>query len=436
MTSGSNTTIYFLATASVGVSGAAQVGQTLTSSVTKDTDATISSYQWQRQVSGTWTNISGATSASYTAQAADFGDSLRLVVSVQNAFGGVQTATSTATTAVIDAAPYVSTPTVSGTAQVGHVLTATASVGTTGDKLTYQWFEKASGATNWSAIAGATASTYQVQVSDFGDLIEVTATATNLNGKTAIATSSPSAKVVDAPPSISSLTISGEAEQGQVLTAQFVAPPEDKLSYQWLSSSDGGTTWTPISGATSKTYTPQTGDLEDIVTVSVTATNLNGVALTSKATPTGQVVGAPSETFGNNEIDLLSGASLSLSGPFTNNGAICLDPTDANGNPLGTGGSSLTVHGALHNSGLLSSALEAPSFLGTNYSNYSRQQQRGVLCQRFVGDGHDYGGQRPQRSADLLRRQDRFRRRYLSLSARLCLMLRPEPQDFPVNRAC
>src|SRR5262249_4283120 len=56
----------------VTISGAAQEGQTLTANaVTSDGDVTIA-YQWQRSSDGqTWTNISGATSATYAVAEAD-----------------------------------------------------------------------------------------------------------------------------------------------------------------------------------------------------------------------------------------------------------------------------------------------------------------------------------------------------------------------------
>lgn len=84
-------------TALPAISGTAQVGQALTASTGSWSGTTpiTYAYQWQRGTS----NISGATSASYTVQSADAGATLRVIVTATNAAGSAQ-ATSAATAAV------------------------------------------------------------------------------------------------------------------------------------------------------------------------------------------------------------------------------------------------------------------------------------------------------------------------------------------------
>jgi hypothetical protein len=71
------------------VSGAARVGQVLSSTGGSWSPTGTNTYQWQRATSSTsgWANITGATSASYTLIAADRGDSVRLTVTATNPYG-------------------------------------------------------------------------------------------------------------------------------------------------------------------------------------------------------------------------------------------------------------------------------------------------------------------------------------------------------------
>lgn len=80
--------------------------------------------------------------------------------------------------------------------------------------------------------------------------------------------------------------ISGVAQVGEVLTAwPGVWANAPTFSYVW--EADG----TPISGATSSTYTPVIGQIGDLITVVVTGSNTAGTALAESA-PTTAVIAA------------------------------------------------------------------------------------------------------------------------------------------------
>ena len=75
-----------LATGAPAITGAAQVGQTLTAGTTAIMDAngltSVSyTYQWIRTATGVDTNISGATASTYTLVAADLGTTIKVTVS-------------------------------------------------------------------------------------------------------------------------------------------------------------------------------------------------------------------------------------------------------------------------------------------------------------------------------------------------------------------
>src|SRR5438876_134939 len=70
-------------TLSVSINGTAQQGQTLTANplLTTDADNSVADvhYQWQRSADGTvWTDVTGATTATYPVGPADAGDEIRV----------------------------------------------------------------------------------------------------------------------------------------------------------------------------------------------------------------------------------------------------------------------------------------------------------------------------------------------------------------------
>ena len=259
------------------ISGVAQEGQTLTASaaVANDTDAVVS-YQWQALVGSTWTNLSGngATTLSYTVQEADEGHQLRIVATSTDSDGSGTLATSASTAAVTDIAPSFATAvSISGTAQEGQTLTASAAATEGDDPVTYQWF---SSVDNYAAAIGS-GSTYHVVEGDEGHTIRVVATVTNDNGAT-VTSSDTSAAVTDIAPTLTTPVISGVAQEGQTLTATAaVANDTDAVvSYQWQALV--GSTWTNLSGngATTLSYTVQEADEGHQLRIVATSTDSDG----------------------------------------------------------------------------------------------------------------------------------------------------------------
>ena len=111
---------------------------------------------------------------------------------------------------MLDAAPTVTTPTISGTAQEGQTLTASASAGQGDNPVSYAWYSSADSYTN----PIGTGATYVVKEGDEGFTIEVKATATNDNGVTASATSTATAAALDKAPTVSTPTMITDAAGG------------------------------------------------------------------------------------------------------------------------------------------------------------------------------------------------------------------------------
>jgi hypothetical protein len=94
----------------------------------------------------------------------------------------------------------LNTLTVSGTAKVGQVLTATATTTPSTAAKAYQW-QRTSSAGTTTAISGATNPTYTVVAADAGYKLSVTVTANATGYAAGTATSGPTAKVEPATPS-------------------------------------------------------------------------------------------------------------------------------------------------------------------------------------------------------------------------------------------
>ena len=204
-----------------------------------------------------------------------------MIATATNDNGVTVSAASAATSAVLDAAPTVTTPTIAGTAQEGQTLTASASSGQSDNPVSYQWQQ------DGVNIAGATGATYVVREGDEGHKLDVVATATNEQGLTATAISAPTGTVLDAAPTVTTPTIAGTAQEGQTLTASASSGRSDNpVSYQW--QQDG----VNIAGATGAIYVVREGDEGHKLDVIATAANDNGVTVSAASAATSAVLDA------------------------------------------------------------------------------------------------------------------------------------------------
>ena len=159
------------------ISGTAEPGEILTASTgTWSNSPTSYAYQWKKD----GVDITGET-ASTTTLGDDVGAVITASVIASNNFGSSAAAISAGVTVELGVIAPVNTvlPVISGTPQVGEVLTS--STGTwinEPDSYTYQW--KRAGV----AITGETNSTYTVVEADVDQSITSTVTATNIAGST------------------------------------------------------------------------------------------------------------------------------------------------------------------------------------------------------------------------------------------------------------
>ena len=229
------------ATGAATITGAAQVGETLTADTTGIADgdgldnATFA-YQWLADNA----EIDSATASSYTLVAADAGKAIKVRVSFADDAGNDEQLTSAATGAVAAAPPPPNTPatglpTITGTARVGETLTAGTTGISDGDGLnnatfTYQWLA------DDAEIDSATTSSYTLVTADAGKAIKVRVSFTDDGGNdeelTSAATSAVAAVVK--PPLTATVHDVPPSYHGQdafIFELRFSEAPKPDFSY-------------------------------------------------------------------------------------------------------------------------------------------------------------------------------------------------------------
>ncbi|MBJ7355045.1 MAG: thrombospondin type 3 repeat-containing protein [Thermoleophilaceae bacterium] len=300
------------------ITGTTRVGQALTGSQGTWTpgDATLTN-AWLRCTNttlGSCTPIASQTGGTYTLVAADNANYIRLQVTA-TAGANTTVATSAATSVVftdtdndgvVDASDTCPTeagakpngcppsdivgagvPTVSGTLNVGQVVSSTTGSWTVlhdplGYTVSYQW-QRCNDATTASCsnIATATASTYTLVAADYGKRVRVNVTATNADDS-ALQSSAISAQISQTPVNNTLPSVSGTAKVGQSLSAGQGAwtPVDAALTNVWLrcTTTSVGSCST-ISGETGSTYTLVAADDGKYIRLQVTATTAAGTAV-------------------------------------------------------------------------------------------------------------------------------------------------------------
>jgi sugar lactone lactonase YvrE/predicted secreted protein len=274
------------------------VAQTATASGSASFSVTASgtslAYQWQNSGNGggSWTAITGATAATLTLPAltgADNGRQLRVVVS--NSAGSVTSAAVTLTVNPAPAAPVITNqPATSLSVIAGQ--TATMSVVATGNPTPgYQWQLSTDAGATFTDIAGATASSYttpatlttdsgkrfRARVSNtLGTVTSTTVTLTVATGAAPGFSASPADQLANAPDN-------DFATRTATFTATVTGSPTP--TYQWQLSTDGGSTFSNINGATSLAYTtPPVAMADSGRKFRLVASNVVGSAASSVAT--------------------------------------------------------------------------------------------------------------------------------------------------------
>jgi len=210
------------------------------------------SVQWELSTNSgaTWTKIAKATSNVYTiasAKTSENGDEYR--ATFENSAGH---ATSNAATLAVELAPKITTQPVSRTVEVGASATFEALAAGTPTP-TVQWEESTDGGHSWSDVAAATSDQLTIsdaQRSETGD--EYRATFENAAGH---ATSNAATLTVQDAPAVSKQPASTTVEPGQSATFETAGTGIPTPSVQWELSTNEGSSWSQVEGATSDRLT-------------------------------------------------------------------------------------------------------------------------------------------------------------------------------------
>ena len=281
------------------VSGSLVEDQTLTAQVNTVSDADgIGSirYQWLRNGS----EISGATSATYTTGDSDVGTQLSVVIRYTDAQGTHETLTSVPTAAVENVNDEATgRPEIQGNAVEDQFLTARTSSLADNDGLgafQYQWLR------DGLAISGATNNSYRLSDADVNAQILLQVTYTDALGSTEVITSSATDAVANINDALTGqVFLVGHAEQNSTLTVDSSGLRDDDglgtLQYRWYR--DGA----EIADATSASYTLVENDVNARISARVEYTDDHGTMETVNSDSTGRVlnvndnpVGLPSIT--------------------------------------------------------------------------------------------------------------------------------------------
>lgn len=262
-------------------SGSTYVGSE--SSVSVSATGNDLTYQWYASTDGTnFTEISGATSSSYTYPTTTPGTTYYRCRITNTLNGYTSTVDTSAAQIVVEnvTAPVFSVNPQDQVVYVGDTATPLTILATSNAPITYQWYSSEDGAT-WSAITGETNSSYMPPTNTVGTVF-YRASATAAGGTQTQTTYSLSARVriVEASTptfsfDLSTIDVTYNANaQADALNGSASAP-YGTITYQWYRSTDDGATWSPITGATSGRYTPSTA-YNSAALYRVVATNIVG----------------------------------------------------------------------------------------------------------------------------------------------------------------
>ena len=217
-------------------------------------------YQWKKNGS----DISGATSASYTISSAKSSDAGNYTVTVSNSAGSV---TSSAVTLTVNVPVILSSITISGNSSVNVGSTATYTC-----TATYSNGASKTVTPTWAISAG----TSYASISSTGVLTGKAAGAATIQAKytdggvTKTATKNVTVNAVVVKPSITTQPKSQTVNEGNSVTFSVVATGTAPLTYQWKKNGSN------ISGATGSSYTISSAKSSDAGSYTVTVSNSAG----------------------------------------------------------------------------------------------------------------------------------------------------------------
>jgi hypothetical protein len=229
---------------SVTITGTSTEGQTLTGNYTygdpNNFAESSSTYHWLESAtaSGTYANITGATSKTYTLLSSDVGKYIEFrVTPMASVPPTTGSAVSSAPTGAIapSSIPVASSVTISGAATVGQTLTGSYVYSDTGGhpeaSSTYEWLEASTSLGAYTPINGATSLTYVPTSTDAGDYLEFQVTPASTVAVGSAVQSAPTSQVSGTGAFITSISAGSIATNSAVITWTTDVAADSTVSY-------------------------------------------------------------------------------------------------------------------------------------------------------------------------------------------------------------
>lgn len=284
------------------------------------------SYQWQYMYGTSWTNLSGATGATYYPDTSEAGSYDNYRCRVTNTLYGYQTTSysSSLYVSVLDTPTPSVTPGGDQSVYRGGTATVKVDATSTSGTLSYQWQSSDNGSTGWANVSGATKASYAAPTSTVSTKYYRCTVYNTLGGYSKSVTSSAIGVEIKATPT-PSVTPSGGGTyyKGDSVTVKVDATvTSGTLTYKWQYKVHSGSAYSDISGATGSSY-----KLPDTKTVGAwdyrcTVTNaLNGytkavttgaiaVTIEDTPTPTARIIGGGITVYKGANVNLTCDASV------------------------------------------------------------------------------------------------------------------------------
>ena len=276
---------FILPTPTVSVTGGTTVAQgesvVLEAQVSNDYNPAFQWYVWD-DAGQSWQILNGQTGTQLRPDTSAAGTRAYLC-QVTNSYNGQTTsAWSEYVTVTVEAAPTVPTPTVTGvtgstTVEQGQTAVLEVHADNTYNA-SYQWY------VNNAPISGANASQYQPDTSEPGTMTYICEVTNSYNGQTASAYSDPVTFTVEAAPTVPTPTVTGvtgstKVEQGASAVLEVHATDTYNASYQWYENN------TPISGANTSQYRPDTSEAGTQTFICQVTNSYNGQTASAYSDP-------------------------------------------------------------------------------------------------------------------------------------------------------
>ncbi|QIK62200.1 hypothetical protein G7068_02530 [Leucobacter viscericola] len=222
--------------------------------------------QWQSSTDGgtTWADVTGATDTTYTTPATVLADSGTQFRAVFTGPGAANSAISQAATLTVNPVPVlVVTGPTDQTVTVGDTASFVAAASGS-EPITVQWQSSTDRGATWIDIAGATDTTYTTPatvLSDSGTQFRAVFTGPGTGNSATSQAATLTVKFV--PVTVVTNPQNRIVKPGEKATFSSTASGTGPITGQWQMSTDGGSTWTNIAGATSDSYTTPAAVLGD-----------------------------------------------------------------------------------------------------------------------------------------------------------------------------